>query len=69
MQHIVNFNCPLRLEKKKSRRIISDKLQTAFKKALVPEVNCYFCHLPLFSFYQIKGVILRLVLKSGLRRL
>ena len=51
------------------KKIVSDKLQTAFKKALVPEVNCYFCHLPLFSFYQIKGVILRLVLKSCLRHL
>ena len=51
------------------KKMVSDKLQTAFKKALVPEVNCYFCHLPLFSFYQIKGVILRLVLKSGLRHL
>ena len=51
------------------KKMVSDKLQTAFKKALVPEVNCYFCHLPLFSFYQIKGVILRLVLKSCLRHL
>ena len=51
------------------KKVVSDKLQTAFKKALVPEVNCYFCHLPLFSFYQIKGVILRLVLKSCLRHL
>ena len=49
--------------------MISDKLQTAFKKALVAEVSCYFCHLPLFSFNQIKGVILRLVLKSCLHPL
>ena len=51
------------------KKMVSDKLQTAFKKALVPEVNCYFCHLLLFSFYQIKGVVLRLVLKSCLRHL
>ena len=51
------------------KKMVSDKMQTAFKKALVPEVNCYFCHLPLFSFYLIKGVILRLVLKSCLRHL
>ena len=51
------------------KKVVSDKLQTAFKKALVPEVNCYFCHLPLFSFYLIRGAILRLVLKSCLRHL
>ena len=46
--------------------MISDKLQTAFNRAVVPEMNCYFCYQPLFSFYQgtveimRHGVILRL---------
>ena len=55
--------------------MISDKLQTAFNRALVPEMNCYFFYQPLFSFYQgtveimRHGVILHLVLESRLRHL
>ena len=46
--------------------MISDKLQTTFNRAVVPEMNCYFYYQPLFSFYQgtveimRHGVILRL---------
>ena len=60
---------------KRSKEMISDKLQTAFNRAVVPEMNCYFCYQPLFSFYQgtveimRHGVILRLVLESRLRHL
>lgn len=60
---------------KRSKEMISDKLQTAFNRAVVPEMNCYFCYQPLFSFYQgtveimRHGVILRLVLESRLHHL